>query len=167
MRGVSPGPHKCYVVEIVPQEVEEIIETAPVAKAAAPTPEPIPDNPIAPHWLRLGLAVEFLLALIAVTVAWEEIGGQGHLDLMPWYVKMVVIGGFCWAFVRFSAALARPGKWRTGRALGWLIAVLAMVAAMGLITYYYHLHEPPDDSDDDSPTTSVQVPQRPPTGARL
>jgi hypothetical protein len=143
----------------VEQEVQEI---------AAPVIEASPENPIAPHWLRLGLAIEFLLALIAVTVTWEEIGGQGHLDLMPWYVKLAVIGGFCWAFVRFSAALARPCKWANRRSLGWLLAIFAIVAAMGLITYYYHLHEPPDDSDsDDTPGTSVSIPDRPGTGAHL
>jgi hypothetical protein len=152
----------------VEQETQEVVEGQPAEAAAAPAIAAVPENPIAPHWLRLGLSVEFLVALIAVTVTWEEIGGQGHLDLMPWYIKLVTIVGFCWVFVRFSAALARPGKWRTRRSLGWLFAVLAMVAAMGLITYYYHLHEPPDDSDtDDTPSTSVSVPNRPATGAQL
>ena len=109
---VHPEPHKCYVVERVEQEVQGVVEEERAEVAAAPASESVPENPIAPHWLRLGLAVEFLVALIAVTVTWEEIGGQGHLDLMPWYLKLAMIGGFCWAFVRFSAALARPGKWR-------------------------------------------------------
>ncbi|MGA2185254.1 MAG: hypothetical protein ABSH47_19720 [Bryobacteraceae bacterium] len=144
------------------QEVQEIVEEQPAEV------ESVPESPIAPHWLRLALAIEFLVALIAVTVTWQEIGGQGHLDLMPWYVKLTAIGGACWAFVRFSAALARPGKWRTRRSLGWFCAVLALVAAMGLITYYYHLHEPADDSDtDENPSTSVSVPDRPATGEHL
>ena len=113
------------------QEVQGVVEEERAEVAAAPASESVPENPIAPHWLRLGLAVEFLVALIAVTVTWEEIGGQGHLDLMPWYLKLAMIGGFCWAFVRFSAALARPGKWRNWRSLGWLCAVFALLAAMG------------------------------------
>ena len=150
------------------QEVQGVVEEERAEVAAAPASESVPENPIAPHWLRLGLAVEFLVALIAVTVTWEEIGGQGHLDLMPWYLKLAMIGGFCWAFVRFSAALARPGKWRNWRSLGWLCAVFALLAAMGLITYYYHLHEPADDSDtDENPSTSVSIPDRPATGAHL
>jgi hypothetical protein len=152
----------------VEREVQEIVEADRIEAAPAPVNETVPESPIAPHWLRFGLAVEFLLALVAVTVTWEEIGGQGHLDLMPWFLKLAVIGGFCWIFVRFTAALARPGKWGNRRTLGWLVALLAMAATMGLITYYYHLHEPPDDDDNDqSPGTSVRVPDRPPTGAHL
>jgi len=152
----------------VEQEIQEIFETERVPAVAAPVTEAVRESPIAPHWLRLVLAVEFLVALIAVTVTWEEIGGQGHLDLMPWFLKLALIVGFCWAFMRFSAALARPGKWGTRRSFGWLLAVFAVVAAMGLITYYYHLHEPTDDDDNgDSPGTSVRIPNRPPSGAHL
>ncbi|MGD0619422.1 MAG: hypothetical protein ABSB67_17385 [Bryobacteraceae bacterium] len=151
------------------QELQEAAgEGQPAESAAEPVIEPVTENPIAPNSLRVGLAIEFLVALIAVTVTWEEIGGQGHLDLMPWYVKLILIGGFCWSFVRFSAALARPGKWRNRRSVGWLAALIVLAAAMGLITYYYHLHEPADDDDsDETPTTSIDVPNQPPTGAHL
>ena len=151
------------------QEIQEIVESHPVNVAPAPNDEAAaPAKSEAPHWLRFSLAVEFLLALIAVTVTWEEIGGQGHLDLMPWFLKLFVIVGFCWSFVRFSAALAQPGKWATRRTVRWLLALLAMVTIMGLTTYYYHLHEPADDDDnDESPGTSVRVPDRPPAGAHL
>jgi hypothetical protein len=153
----------------VEQELQDaVVGGRPAETAAAPATEPVPETPAAPDWLRFGLAIEFLLALIAVTVTWEEIGGQGDLDLMPWYVKLLLIGGVCWAFVRFTAALARPGKWRTRRSLGWLIAVLALLTAMGLTTYYYYLHAPPDDSDtDESPSTALGIPSQPPTGAHL
>ena len=127
-----------------------------------PAEPPPAERPIAPHWLRLALAVEFVLALIAATVVWEEVGGQGHLDLMPWYLKLLLMSGFCWSVVRFTAAIAQPGTWRTRRALRWLCAVLGTVAVMGLVTYYYHLHEPADEDDDDSDTpTSVSVPHQP------
>jgi len=117
-----------------------------------------------PHVLRLILAVEFLLALVATTVVWEEVGGQGHLDLMPWYTKLGLIGGFCWTFVGFSGAIARPGKWRTRRSLMWLGAVIALLVAMGSVTYYYHLHEPADDDDDeDAPAAAYVRPARPQT----
>jgi len=38
--------------------------------------------------LRLAYATQFLIALIAVFVLWSEVGGQVHLDLMPWYFKL-------------------------------------------------------------------------------
>jgi hypothetical protein len=150
---------------MVGQEVQGVVETQQTEPA--PVNDAIPDRPIPPHWLRLGLAFEFLMALIAVTVTWDEIAGQGHMDLIPWHLKFVLIGGVCWAFVRFSAALTRPGKWRNPRSLGWLLATLALVAAMGLVTLYFHMHEPADNPDEDTPGTSVSIPHQPATGAHL
>jgi hypothetical protein len=37
---------------------------------------------------RLAYVAEFLLALIAIWTLWSQVGGQGHLDLMPWYDKL-------------------------------------------------------------------------------
>ena len=134
--------------------VEESVE---ITAASAQAVEAVREAPIAPHVLRVALAIEYLLALIATTVVWEEIGGQGHLDLMPWYVKLILIGGFCWALVGFSGALARPGRWRTRRSILWLCATIALAAAMGLTTYYYHLHEPTGDEDDDVAPAAAAV----------
>ena len=33
---------------------------------------------------------------------WSEIGGEGHLDLMPWYIKLSCILGLAWCLVRFT-----------------------------------------------------------------
>ena len=137
-------------------EQEQIGELNEATGAPAPAVEAVPAAPIAPHILRMALAIEYVLALIATTVVWEEIGGQGHLDLMPWYTKLGLIGGFCWALVGFSGSLARPGRWRTRRSLFWLGAVILLATAMGLVTYYYHLHEPADDEDDeDAPAAAA------------
>jgi len=38
--------------------------------------------------LRLAYATQYLIAVIAVFVLWSQVGGQSHLDLMPWYVKL-------------------------------------------------------------------------------
>jgi hypothetical protein len=140
-------------------EQEQIGGSDEAAAASAPGVEAAPAAPIAPHILRVALAIEYLLALIATTVVWEEIGGQGLLDLMPWYTKLGLIGGFCWAFVGFSGSLARPGRWRTRRSVLWLCATIVLATAMGLVTYYYHLHEPTDDeNDEDAPTTATVLP---------
>ena len=40
-----------------------------------------------PAWLRLAYAFEFMIALLVAVVLWTQAGGQGHLDLMPWYIK--------------------------------------------------------------------------------
>jgi len=127
------------------------------AVAPALAAEAVPASPVAPHVLRLALIVEYILALIATTVVWEEIGGQGLLDLMPWYTKLGLMGGFCWALVGFSGSLARPGRWRTRRSILWLCAMIVLATGMGLVTYYYYLHAPADDDDDDedAPTTAA------------
>jgi hypothetical protein len=41
-----------------------------------------------PSWLRMAYALEFLLAMIAIFTVWSEVGGQGHMDLLPWYIKL-------------------------------------------------------------------------------
>jgi hypothetical protein len=33
--------------------------------------------------LRLAYTTLYLIAIIAVFVVWSQVGGQGHLDLMP------------------------------------------------------------------------------------
>jgi len=43
--------------------------------------------------LRLAYATQFVIALIAVFVLWSEVGGQVHLDLMPWYFKLAFGAG--------------------------------------------------------------------------
>ena len=38
--------------------------------------------------LRLAYSTQFLIALMAVFVLWSQVGGQSHLDLVPWTVKL-------------------------------------------------------------------------------
>src|SRR5271166_1608903 len=45
------------------------------------------------HNLRLAYATQYLIALIAVFVLWSQVGGQSHLDLMPWFVKLAMGAG--------------------------------------------------------------------------
>ena len=54
--------------------------------------------------LRLAYTTQFLIALIAVFFLWSEIGGQGHLDLMPWYLKLGLGTGVAYAAVKATAA---------------------------------------------------------------
>jgi uncharacterized membrane protein len=107
--------------------------------------------------LRLVYAVEFLIALIAIISLWSEVGGEGHLDLMPWYIKLACIGGLAWSSVRFTAGLVEQQKVWTRRTIAWLAAIVLFCVAMGGITYYYHLHEQPDDDDDDDSATAMNI----------
>ncbi len=103
-----------------------------------------------PSWLRLAYALEFLIALIAIISLWSEIGGEGHLDLMPWYTKLVCILGLDWCCVRFTAGLWNSKKFGRGARYAGSRASCCFAIAMGGITYYYHLHEELDDGDDDT-----------------
>ena len=121
----------------------------PVMAPVSPAPGASALSSVNPSWLRLAYAVEFLIALIAIISLWSEVGGEGHLDLMPWYTKLGCIAGLAWCCVRFTAGLVeQPSVW-TRRTISWFAGILLFCIAMGGITYYYHLHEDPDDQDDD------------------
>jgi hypothetical protein len=137
--------------------VAEMPEFAPPAVESAPVVVPSSALGIPSSWLRLGYALEFLIALLAIVTMWSEIGGEGHLDLMPWYVKLGCIFGLAWCSVRLTASVvAQPRVW-TARSIRWLIGILFFCLLMGGITYYYHLHEPQDDDGDDDDTTAAAV----------
>jgi hypothetical protein len=117
---------------------------------------PVPPVP-GPSWLRLAYALEFLIALIAIITLWSEIG-EGHLDLMPWHIKLVCIVGLAWCCVRFTAGIVEQQELWTRRTISWFVGILLFCLAMGGITYYYHLHEDPgDDGDDDTTAAAASI----------
>ncbi|HEX5230147.1 MAG TPA: hypothetical protein VFW44_20685 [Bryobacteraceae bacterium] len=132
---------------------------------AVPAPYVTPLNPAGSNlaglnfaWLRLAYAFEFLIAIIAIITTWSEIGGEGHLDLMPWYTKFGCIFGLSWCSVRLTASLVEQQRVWTARTLRWLAGVLLFGLLMGGITYYYHLHEQVnEDQDDDSTAAAVNL----------
>jgi hypothetical protein len=106
-------------------------------------------------WLRLIYIFEFLVALTAVYTTWSEVGGQGHLDLMPWYWKGVLGVGVSWSIVRLTAGIVERERAWNRRSLLWLALVLVFLAMMGFATYYYHLHESQEDMDQEETTTAA------------
>ena len=129
-----------------------------------PAPEPAPDAspevtppPVSarPNWLRLAYSVEFLLALLAILTLWSEVGGQGHLDLMPWYTKLICILASAWCSIRFTAAIVEHPRALNRSSVAWLLGLIAMGVVMAGITYYYHLHEESDQPDSDDTTTAA------------
>lgn len=136
---------------------EELLPGLGVPEAAAAlSPSPLNASPLNPRWLRLAYALEFLVALIAIINLWSEIGGA-HLDLMPWYIKLVCIVGLDWCCVRFTAGMVEQKEIWTRRTIGWFSGILLFCVAMGGITYYYHLHEEQDDSGDDTTTAAASI----------
>ncbi len=104
--------------------------------------------------LRVAYSIEFLIALIAIFTFWSQVGGQPHLDLMPWYVKFVVAIGTASAFVKLTSVVAGSERIWTGVTLRWLLVLLATVAVAGAVTYYYHLNEPAEPDDNEAVFTS-------------
>jgi hypothetical protein len=99
------------------------------------------------HLLRLAYTTQFLIALIAVFVLWSEVGGQSHLDLMPWYLKLALGGGAAFAAMKATvAAVGREKPWN-GQCLRWLGVMIALLVCCGLASYYAHLNEDTDESD--------------------
>ena len=98
--------------------------------------------------LRLAYTTQFLIALIAIFVLWGQVGGESHLDLVPWYLKLVFgVGG---AFAAVKATVAAVGKERpwNGQTLRWLGVVIALLVCCGLASYYAHLNEETDQGDE-------------------
>ena len=149
----------------LPKTEEPLAElTAELLEVETPAPETEGEGPeaavVRTSWLRLAYAIEFLIALIAILNVWSEVGGQGHLDLMPWYIKLACVFGLAWCAVKFTAGIVEqnilePGKVWTRRTITWLAGILLVGVAMGGITYYYHLHEEPEDDDQDTTATSI------------
>src|ERR1700685_3700649 len=126
-----------------PNDVSERLETQ-VAEEFQPelsllgeaSPAPVSLNPSAvnpsslnpaslrPSLLRLAYAVEFLVAMIAIISLWSEVGGEGHLDLMPWYTKLGCILGLALCSIRITAGLVEQQRIWTGRAIGWFTGSL-------------------------------------------
>jgi peptidoglycan/LPS O-acetylase OafA/YrhL len=100
--------------------------------------------------LRIAYVCEFLLALLAISVVWGQVGGQDHLDLMPWYSKLVLTFALALTIVLGTvAAVSRERAWN-GIAVACVVIAILIACAMGAVTYYYHLHE--DDQDGENST---------------
>lgn len=134
---------------------EELVPERPAANLPEAAPSATWNDR---SWPRLAYSFEFLIALIAVYQLWSQIGGQGHLDMMPWYTKLLCGLAMAWCSVRFTAGLVEGERaWNT-RSRRWLAGLIAVGIVMGGITLYYHLHEESDQPDsDDSTETSVRV----------
>jgi hypothetical protein len=143
--------------EPLPELTEALLAVEAPVLVEMPVPEGTEPPPVAPSWLRLAYAVEFLIALIATLNMWSEIGGQGHLDLMPWYIKLACIVGLAWCCVRFTAGIVEQNKVWTRRSIAWFAGILLVGVAMGGITYYYHLHEEPEDDQEDTTAASIRI----------
>jgi hypothetical protein len=135
-------------------KTEEALPELATQEASVATPAAEASGPF---WLRWAYTLEFLLAWMAILTLWSEVGGQGHLDLLPWYTKLACVVGWAVCWVGFTASIVEQKKFWTGRTIRWFTGVLLVAIAMAGITYYYHLHEEPDDGSDDTTANSVST----------
>ncbi len=134
----------------------ELVSAAVPAEEADAVPTLAVPTLDVPPWMRLAYAIEFLLALIAIVILWTQVGGQGHMDLLPWYTKLSCVLAEAWCCVRFTSGLVeQPQTWNR-RTIGWFAGIVLVGITMAGITFYYHLHEVPDETDSDD-TTSASV----------
>ena len=132
---------------------EAIVENSVAGPPSAPPPI---------SWRRFAYAGEFLLALLVVFDVWSQVGGQGHLDLIAWYIKFACAFAMACCIVGFNAGMAEHEKIWNPRTRLWFAGMLLLAVVMGGITYYYHLHEEPVETDsEDATATSVRLPQSP------
>lgn len=141
----------------LPEAAPDVLSAAGSAEelsAAAPKP---PAWPVLNRaWLRLAYAFEFWIALLAIFTVWSQVGGQGHLDLIAWYIKLTCALALAWSAVRMTGALVENARAWNRATVRWFVAVLALSALIVGITYWYHLHEVPDEPDtDENSATAV------------
>ncbi|HXK04699.1 MAG TPA: hypothetical protein VMS37_20015 [Verrucomicrobiae bacterium] len=115
--------------------------------------------------LRLAYSALFLVALIAVYVAWSQVGGQSHLDLLPWWLKLGLGMGIAFAIVRATIAAVAGERGWNGHSLRWLGLMLVMAVICGLASYYAHMYleDQGDESDEEADATvsRLVVPRAP------
>ena len=112
-----------------------------------------------PNSLRLAYMAEFLLALVSIVELWSQVGGQGHLDLMPWYTKLLLTMGLALVTVAGTvSAVAHERAWNA-KTIACLLLALMLAGAMAAVTFYYHLHENDDSdkSDDENSAKSLLI----------
>ncbi len=107
-----------------------------------------------PRPLRIAYAIEFLLALIAFFECWSQIGGQGPLDLMPWWMKIVFATAFSSLVVKVTSIAVRNDAPLSVPLVRWALALVLVLVIIALTTYYFHLFEPSDDENADEPVTT-------------
>ena len=109
-----------------------------------------------PKLLRILYAFEFLIALIAIFTAWSEIGGQAALDLMHWGWKFGLSLALAGSFVAYTAAVASQVSPWTLRSARWLSAMLLVLIAMGVVTYFYVLLDEASEPDDNGTISALE-----------
>ena len=106
--------------------------------------------------LRLAYVAVFLIALIAVFTVWSQVGGQSHLDLVPWSIKLALGGGASFAVARAAAAAVQGERGWNAQSVKWTGLALATLFLCGLASFYAHsnLEDNGDEPSEGDATVS-------------
>jgi hypothetical protein len=105
--------------------------------------------------LRLAYITQFLIALITIFVMWGQVGGQSHLELLPWFVKLGLGVAAAYAVVRATqAAVAGPRGWNA-QSVRWLGIALVFLFLCGMASYFAHMYLEDDEQDNQEQDTTV------------
>ncbi len=105
--------------------------------------------------LRLAYSTLYLIALIAVFVAWSQVGGQTHIDLLPWWLKLVLGFAMALAIVRAASAAYSGDRAWNGQTLKWLGLTVALGVICGMATYYAHMYLEDTGDEGDAQSDSA------------
>ncbi|MGD0773863.1 MAG: hypothetical protein ABSC05_13670 [Candidatus Solibacter sp.] len=111
--------------------------------------------------LRLAYTTQFLIASIAIFVLWSQVGGQSHLDLLPWWIKLGLGLAAAYGVVRATAASVSGNRAWNSQTLRWLGVTLAVLAACGYASYYAHMNLEDADEEDQQADTTISRMQMP------
>jgi len=108
--------------------------------------------------LRLAYSALYLIALMAVFMAWSQVGGQDHLDLLPWWIKLGLPAVMALGIVRATSAAVAGDRGWNGTSLRWLGLTLVLAVLCGFASYYSHMYlEDQGDEEDQSDTTVSRI----------
>jgi hypothetical protein len=105
--------------------------------------------------LRLAYSTQFLIALIAVFVLWSQVGGQTHLDLLPWHLKFVLACAAAYGIVRATVAAVAGDRAWNAQSVAWLGLTLAVLVICGFASYWAHVNLEENDTEDQQPESPI------------
>jgi hypothetical protein len=115
--------------------------------------------------LRLAYSTLYLIALVAIFLTWSQAGGQSHLDLLPWWIKLALGMATAFTIVRSAAAAVAGEKPWNGQTLKWLGLTVALGVACGMATYYAHTYleetDEPDSEAEPAISRLIGAPEEP------
>jgi hypothetical protein len=105
--------------------------------------------------LRLAYSTLYLIALISFFFVWSEVGGQSHLDLLPWWIKLGLALATAFTVVRAAASAVSGDRPWNGQTLKWLGLTVVLSVASGLATYYAHTYLEEDEGSDSETDSAI------------